>query len=251
LKSLLAGVLAAALSLEGALADELRVGCSQAFAEAMNRIVPSFERSTGHHVSVWYGTTGAVVSKVRDGDPAALAILTTSALERLVALGKLRYDYMPVARGLVGIAARPGVRPDISSPAGLKAMLLASTSVAYPDPSSGGASGIAFERALNLLGIAEPMKSKSVLVANGASAGEMAARGEVQLAVQMISELKPVSGIEIIGALPGELQSPIVFSAGFGLIDESTEAARTFVTYLHSSEARDALRAAGLEPIAE
>ena len=38
--------------------------------------------------------------------------------------------------------------------------------------------------------------------------------GEADLAVQQISELKQVAGIEIVGPIPRELQTPAVFSAG-------------------------------------
>ena len=44
--------------------------------------------------------------------------------------------------------------------------------------------------------------------------GELAARGETELAVQQISELMPVAGIDIVGPLPGELQKISVFAAG-------------------------------------
>ena len=38
--------------------------------------------------------------------------------------------------------------------------------------------------------------------------------GEADLAVQQISELKQVAGIEVVGPIPHELQTPAVFSAG-------------------------------------
>ncbi len=38
--------------------------------------------------------------------------------------------------------------------------------------------------------------------------------GEADLAVQQISELKQVDGIEVIGPIPHDLQTPAVFSAG-------------------------------------
>ena len=48
--------------------------------------------------------------------------------------------------------------------------------------------------------------------------------GEADLAVQQISELKQVAGIEIVGPIPRDLQTPAVFSAG--LMAASNNAAR-------------------------
>ena len=69
--------------------------------------------------------------------------------------------------------------------------------------------------------------------------------GEAELAVQQISELMVVPGIEVAGPLPPEVQTVATFSGG--LMTDRPEAA-ALLRFLTSAQAAPALRAAGLEP---
>jgi molybdate transport system substrate-binding protein len=232
-------------------AGDIKVLCSQAFTEAMADLVPVFERETGHHVNISFGTTGAIAGRIERGEPADVVILTTPALEWLTAIARLTEDRVEIARSLVGIAVRPGMAvPDLSSVDNLKRFLLQASSIAYPDPSSGGASGLLFTHALETLGIMQAVQAKVRLVPGGAGVGELVSRGEADVAVHMISELKPVRGIDLVGPLPPSLQTPTVFAAGFGLLTFDPSTARAFVAFLITPPSADVLRAKGLVPIA-
>lgn len=76
----------------------------------------------------------------------------------------------------------------------------------------------------------------------------MIADGEADLAVQQISELKQVEGIEVIGSVPHELQTPAVFSAGRMVDAKQAQAAEALLRYLASPEVVPVLRQSGLEP---
>ena len=78
--------------------------------------------------------------------------------------------------------------------------------------------------------------------------GELAARGEVELAVQQVSELKLVEGIDIVGPLPDELQKITVFSAGIIATTTRPAAASLLIAALATPEAMGAMRRQGLEP---
>jgi molybdate transport system substrate-binding protein len=145
------------------------------------------------------------------------------------------------------MAVRSGApKPDIGSVDAFIRSMLAAKSVAYPDPASGGASGIHFAHVLAQLGIDGEMRPKSKLVRDGASVGELVAEGEAEIGVQMISELSPVRGIDVIGPLPGSLRSTTSFSAGLGI--RAGSAATAFIAFLASHAAERGLRAGGLEP---
>jgi molybdate transport system substrate-binding protein len=77
---------------------------------------------------------------------------------------------------------------------------------------------------------------------------EQVVSGAADLAVQQISELKQVEGVEIVGPIPRELQTPAVFSAG--RMTASTEVAQSdrLLKYLASPEVAPVLRDSGLEP---
>ena len=66
--------------------------------------------------------------------------------------------------------------------------------------------------------------------------------------MQQISELKQVAGIEIVGPIPRDLQTPAVFSAGLVATSNNAGEAARLLRYLASPEAAPALRESGLEP---
>jgi len=122
--------------------------------------------------------------------------------------------------------------------------LLGARAVAY---SRSGASGIFFAGLIERMGIASKINARAEIIPAGFTA-ELLVSGEADLAVQQLSELKQISGVEIVGAIPRELQTPAVFSAG--RISASTKAADAdrLLKYLASPEVAPTLRNSGLEP---
>jgi molybdate transport system substrate-binding protein len=60
--------------------------------------------------------------------------------------------------------------------------------------------------------------------------------------------LKQVAGIEVVGPIPYELQTPAVFSAGRMTATNRPDEADRLLRFLASPEAAPALRESGLEP---
>ena len=121
-----------------------------------------------------------------------------------------------VAGTPVAVAVRAGApKPDISSADALKRSLLAAKSIVYADPAKGGASGVYFARVIDQLGIAEQLKSKTILVP-GAQSADVVAKGEAEIGVAQASEIVPVSGAQLVGPLPGEFASMTKFTAAIG-----------------------------------
>jgi molybdate transport system substrate-binding protein len=75
------------------------------------------------------------------------------------------------------------------------------------------------------------------------------AKGEVELAVQQMSELMQVSGINIFAKLPPAVQQSTVFSAG--IFKESAQAAaiQSLMAFLQTSDAMRAFKQQGLDPV--
>ena len=78
--------------------------------------------------------------------------------------------------------------------------------------------------------------------------GTLAARGEVEIAVQQVSELKLVGGIDIVGPLPDALQKVTVFSAGVFAASARPAAAGLFIEALRTPQVAAVMRNQGLEP---
>ncbi len=191
--------------------------------------------------------TLGLLARIRGGERADLAVLTEEGIAALSEEGVLDpASRVDLVRSHIGLAVRAGTpHPDIGTVDALRGALLAAPSIAY---SRTGASGIAFAALLDRLGIADQVNPKAQVIPAGFTA-ELAVRGEVTLAVQQVSELLAVPGIEVIGRLPREVETVAVFSAGLFRQAAQAEAAVRLLRFLSSGEAAPALVAAGLEPI--
>jgi molybdate transport system substrate-binding protein len=146
----------------------------------------------------------------------------------------------------IGIAVKAGApKPDISSVDAVKRALLAAKSVAYSDSASGVyVSTEMFDK----LGITDAMKDKAKKIP-ATPVGEIVAKGEAEIGFQQIAELRPVSGIDIVGPLPDGLQKITVFSAGIATASKEPDAGKALIKFLASPAARDAIIKSGMEPI--
>ena len=208
---------------------------------AMRELSTAYHAQTGTEIEAEFAPTVALLERLRGGEKADIAILTARGVDDLIAerimLPNSRTD---VARSFVGIAVKAGTaKPDISTVPAFKAALLAARSVAY---SKIGASGLYFASLIERLGIAAAVNAKATICASGFTA-ERLVSGEAELAVQQISELMVVDGIEVVGPLPKDVQTEAMFSAGL-LTDSGTGFAR----FLASPAAAPVLRRTGLEP---
>ena len=226
--------------------SELRILSTLAVMGAMPAIAKGYEAASGVTLVSEFSPTVAILDRLRAGAMADIAILTAGGIDDMIREGAIQAGTRTdVALSFVGIAVKAGApKPDIGSVEAFKATLLAARSIAY---SKIGASGIYFAGLIERLGIAEAVNAKATVIATGFTA-ERAARGEVEIAVQQISELKVVPGIEVVGPLPDGIQSVGVFSAGLMATSGQPEVARAFLRYLGSAAVVPALRAAGLEP---
>ena len=55
------------------------------------------------------------------------------------------------------------------------------------------------------LGIAEVMKLKTVLHSNARAAAVLVANGDAEIGINLVQELMPLPGIDIVSPLPGDL----------------------------------------------
>ena len=113
--------------------------------------------------------------------------------------------------------------------------------------SAAGQSGLHFISVAEKLGIAEQVNAKGKTIPGGAAA-EFVAKGEADLAVQLIPELASVSGVDVVGPFPAELQNYIVLTAGIGTNAKDKMAAQALIKYLTSPTAISVIKAKGMEP---
>jgi molybdate transport system substrate-binding protein len=226
--------------------DTVRLLSTLALKGAVANLAGQYEASSGVRIDADFAPTLALLDRIKRGEGADVLVLTQEGLAELVREERVAAEScVDLARSYVGIAVKTGaIHPDIASEAALRATLLGARSVAY---SKIGASGIFFAQLIERLGVAAEVNVRATIIPSGFTA-ERLITGEADLAVQQISELKQVAGIEVVGAIPRQLQAPAVFSAGRMTGSERAEQARRLLRYLASAEVAPVLRESGLEP---
>lgn len=239
----------AAAPTPAATAAEISVLSASAVKTVLSDIADAFRLETGHTVKLTFATAGEVEKRVIAGESTDVVVGTDISTAKLVGQGLLAADTRAIiARVGVGVGAREGAaKPDISSADALKRALLAAKSVTYPDPARGGASGIHFAKVIEQLGIAQPVKEKSVLGANPDFVCVAVAKGEVELCVHQISEILPVQGVTLVGPLPRDTQRVTTFAIALSAKASAAEAGRAFVAFVTRPDLKAKFAAAGLD----
>ena len=224
----------------------IRMLSTLAVMGAIREIAGEYEAATGTRIEAEFAPTVALLDRLRGGEACDIAILTAQGIDNMIAQGVMRPGTRTdVALSFVGIAVKAGApKPDIASVATFRSAILNARAVAY---SKIGASGIFFAGLLDRLGIAAEVNAMAIVVPSGFTA-ERLVSGEADIAVQQISELMVVPGIEVVGPLPAEIQTVATFSAGLLTQSSQTEAASALLRYLSSTAIAPILRRTGLEP---
>jgi len=235
-----------------AVAGDIRVMTSGAFAAPHLALVAPFEQATKNRVVTVTTSTGvgrdSIASRVGRGEAVDVIILPAAAMEDLIRGGfVVAESRVDLARSAIGMAVRAGVpRPDISTVEALTRTLLQAKSIAY----SASVSGEYLSKELfPRLGLSETLAPKSRRIA-GERVGAVVARGEAEIGFQQISELLEVKGVDLVGPLPSAVQRITLVAAGVAAKSTDPAAARAFIRFLASPEAVETIRKTGLEPLA-
>jgi molybdate transport system substrate-binding protein len=238
-----AGIVALLLQCAAANADEIRVLSSVGIKAVVDELAPQFEKATKHRVITVFGLAGAHKTKIEEGEPFDVAILTPPLLDDLIAKGRVSSASKSiVARTGLGLMIKAGARkPDIGTVDAFKRTLLAAKSITY---ASAGASGVAFVATAKQLGIADAIKTRPA--ASGEEVNSNILGGASDMAVLPISEILPVTGAELGGVFPADVQTYVIMAAGVNA-KASGNAAKDFVAFLMSPANNAVIKTKGME----
>ena len=231
--------------------SELSVYSSIGVRSAAEELFRKFEKHNDNRLAVTWGTAPMLVARIEGGERGAdVLILSRAGIDALLKQGRiLSGSDVTLAGSGVAIAVKAGApKPDISTAEALKQTLLNAKSIAYSEPSAGGASGVYFAKLLERMGIAGQMRPKTKYPPAGGFSAELLLTGEAELAVQQKPELLHVSGVEIVGFLPGDLNLVTEFAAAVMAGSKNTAAGKALIDSLRSPEAAALFRAKGLDP---
>ena len=216
--------------------------------DAIERMIPDFERKTGHTVKATFGSGGGTKQRVISGEVFDVPIVQPPLAEVIASGHVVAGTETPLATVAVGVAVRKGtVRPDISTPEAVKKMLLAAQTISYPDGARGAAAGVSFDETLRKLGILDQMQPKIVRAQGGTGAMTLLAKGEVGIGLTFLSEIHD-PGVEIVGPLPRDISTPTGLVGFVATRARVPAAAQALLTYLASPAMAAVYEALGMRP---
>ena len=225
----------------------LKLMSTMALRSVLKEVIPDFEKQAGIAVEIKYGATAKLSERIRGGARGDLVIAVAGSINELEAEGILQQGArVDLVTSEVAMAVKLGAPvPDISTQEAFIATLRASRSFVF---SKQGASGMYFASLLKRLGLDEELRPKATVLAEGLT-GELVARGEIELAVQQMSELMQVSGINIFAKLPPAVQQSTTFSIGVFKDPTKPEVISAFNAFMRTPAVAAVHKRRGLDPI--
>jgi molybdate transport system substrate-binding protein len=248
--SFLSAFLAVLLVASPAGAAEVKLLGPVSLRALLPELLPQFEKSSGHKVTIGYATLGAITERLVKGESVDVAIVSPAQNEDLQKRGKLiagsRVDIAKV--GFTAFVKKGALKPDMGSVDAMKLTLLAAKSIALGDPAGGGASGVYLAGLMQRLELSADIKAKTRLFPSGTEVAEAVAKGDTEIGIGVGSDVKIVPGLDAI-PLPTGAQSYSLYVAGIGSDSKEVDAAKALIAFLVSPVVKQALTDNGFEPL--
>jgi len=230
-------------------AAETKVFAMQSAQIVMRDVAGDFEHRTGHKIVQLSRTTelpAGIKARIDAGESFDVVCLTTSVIDQLINEGRLvadtRRNFLRVP---IGVAVRSGApKPDISSVEAFKRMILNAKSIAYL---KGGSSGPYLEALFNRWGIGPALQQRTMRPDTDI-VGELVARGDAEIGITAISTMKATRGVDVLGPIPSEIQSPVLVACAVGTRAAAPAAARKLIKLLTGPGAIPIMKSRGMEP---
>jgi molybdate transport system substrate-binding protein len=225
--------------------NALKLLSSMATRELLNELVAQYERSSGQRVTTEAAGGVDVAKRVRAGEAVDVVVLSSTAIDSLIAAGSLLPDSrIDLVKSGVAIAVRTGAsQPDVASEEAVKRAVLSAETLSY----STGPSGVYLEKLFERWGILEAIRGRIVVPPPGKPVGSLVAAGTVELGFQQLSELMTLPGIKVIGPLPPEIQTITLFSGGVSPGCDRPELGRALLEYMASPSTASVKQQFGME----
>jgi molybdate transport system substrate-binding protein len=227
-------------------AADLQIIAGGGMTGPISALAPVFEKASGHRLVIRFAATPDLIRMATSGDPLDAAVVPREVFQDPSARARFAPEAtIDVARVGFGVAIRAGApRPGIGMPEKFKQVLLAAKSISTLPASAAGAQVL---KTFDRLGIADDVRGKIKAQTSPAGVPQAVVAGEAELAVFLLNVLA-VPGVEIAGPFPAELQQELVFQSAIAAGTFNAAAARAFVDFMKSPEARAVIAAQGMPP---
>jgi len=224
-------------------AAEVKVLSDSPLEPALVGITEAFRRESGHEVKFVFGLSPVIHKRVTDGETADVIIIQPNFIDEFVKIGKVAAGEHPVV-GRVGIGLMTradAAAPDVSTSQALKQALLSADAVVFTNLASGNY----FATVLQRLGIAEAIKVKITRTSPADVVVRIVQGKGNDIGVYPVTFILADKRLKLIGELPSEFQSYLVYAAALMTGAQSPDAATKFIRFLASPGSKAAFAAAG------
>jgi molybdate transport system substrate-binding protein len=226
--------------------SNIRILTSNATHALLGALIRAFERARPQYaVALEADSAKSMLERIEHGERADIAVLNAPHVQALAAAGILdEATRRPFTRSRIGVAVRAGAaHPDIATVDAFRQMLLDARAIAH---TVHGASGMYVPRLIERLGLTAVLGPK-IVTRPGGLIGKLVASGEAEIAIQQISELVAVEGIELVGPLPEEIQMTFDSAVALFAGSRNAEGAAELARFFWSQEVALVFAAHGLE----
>lgn len=226
-------------------AATIKVLCDGPLAPALPAVAEAFKKQTGHQIEFAFAPSPVIHKRIADGETADVVIVQPNFLAELASKGKVDPgDHPAFGRVGVGLAARADAPShDIKTPDALKQLLLRADLIVFNNVASGNQ----FATVLQRLGIADDVKAKVVRTEVQDTLERILSGSGNDLAVGTLTQIRADKRLQLIGALPTELQTYLQYAAIPMTGAPNMKAAVAFTRFLFTPAAKAQLAAAGVE----
>lgn len=230
-----------------AVSSDIRVFSGAAPQRVLRDIAPDFERATGHRVEFTFRIVAEIQQKLASGENADLIMLPVPLLTTMEKTVPLRTEGRTVlARLGVGVIVREGApMPECSTAEALTKLLVSARIVVLDDPRT--PVGNHLNRMLVQLGIADTIRLKVIAKAPIDGGADLVARGEADVGIFLVSEVKTLAGVKLAGLLPPDLRFTVEYGAAIPTYNAAPEAALAFIQFISNASQAGRWNASGFE----
>jgi molybdate transport system substrate-binding protein len=214
---------------------------------ALSELVDDYNKKSGNTAIIVRATMDKLINQAKTDTPAADVVGLPADLMNTLYLdgGIVGATYTPLGRGELGLAVRKGApKPDISTVAKLAQVLRAAQAVMVNDPKGGTMQGVMIDSILKRPEFAGVHVMPS---ARGEGAAALA-RGEGDMAIQLVQEILNKPEIEVVAPLPVELGGHMDAILAVSSRSAHPKEAAELIKFLTRPEAKAAWAAKGMKP---
>jgi len=211
-------------------------------------LADKFKELTGLSIAGDFGAVGAMASKLREGAPADILVLTATLIADLVREGRVDgASVADVGRVEMAVAVRAGdAAISVHDAASLRQALLNADAIFVPDIKASTA-GIHIAKVLQQLGIAEEVADRLRIYPNGATAMRHLAESDARrpIGATQATEILATNGVKLSGALPKGCDLATTYTAAVTTRATHAREAKVLIDLLTRADQRNSRERAG------